>query len=308
MSEAEHDDSAPDASATEPYVAARTERQRIFVTPFLRGFFVCGPGRCCVFPKSSVGSLLLLVVLFQVVIVPFMLLMSGNTPLQIACMVLFGCGVVPALILSNSVDPGIVPSARIGTAMPQPQPYTCESGEVVTLPVCETCLIVRPARSSHHSTACVTRSDHHCSTTGAQVSARNMRFFTLSLFMMWLLLLFLSVSSIVVAATDKPAQKSSEAAGGSVRNSGLIFVAVLSGITCLALTGMLKAYLYDYAAKALTAKDCGSGSVQFVNRKARKAKCETLCDTLCTWPLVPPSIVAQLTDEELADAQGDYLV
>lgn len=263
--------------------------QKIYCQPFLSGyFFPCGKhGAMC--PRSAIASMLFLFSLFQVLFVPFVFFVEDTASRAVASALL--ALVYASILLGNSVDPGVIPAGIISRPVPRPHPFVTESGETVELKVCQVCMIVRPPRSSHHGSACIQIVDHKCGTTGMEVADRNIRFFVLSLFQMFLFLWFVAIRSTVQLVSS----------GGVL--GVLVFVAVLSTVAALALTVMLKMYLYDYVSKDLTQKDF-NGNTKFVDVDGphHQASCAVLERALCSWPLRIPSALAMMTDEEFEDA------
>lgn len=85
------------------------------------------------------------------------------------------------LVFAVGIDPGIVPPASVtGQPYDPDQEATIEyKGTTVTVPVCRTCLVPRPPKSSHCGFCdyCVEEYDHHCGVLGSCVAKRTFRFF-----------------------------------------------------------------------------------------------------------------------------------
>lgn len=80
-----------------------------------------------------------------------------------------------------SCDPGILRPAPAGAPLPSPAPEVADGRVVADAPkVCQSCYIVRPAKSSHCPTCnnCVAEYDHHCGVVGSCVAKRTIRWFT----------------------------------------------------------------------------------------------------------------------------------
>jgi len=109
------------------------------------------------------------------------------------------------LIVTGFTDPGIIPRSEKDAQMwrgncnpPKAQEINV-GGRIVQLKWCTTCKIFRPPRSFHCPICdnCVERFDHHCPWIGNCIGLRNYIYFTVFLWSLFFLCMFVLIMSIV---------------------------------------------------------------------------------------------------------------
>lgn len=107
------------------------------------------------------------------------------------------------MAIATFMDAGIIPRNRIRNPGINMDPrkkkrMIVHLGVLKKIAKCETCLIVKPYRSSHCPDCdnCILRFDHHCPWIGNCVGLRNYKFFFIFLVFMNILSLYLTAFSI----------------------------------------------------------------------------------------------------------------
>nr|CCM19087.1 hypothetical protein, conserved [Leishmania guyanensis] len=157
---------------------------------------------CCVVTAESwhavfVGApILFFATLFVTVVVP-----RGEW-LTYLFTAFFTATSVTCLILSVTLDPGIIPPASQSQQPAEPA-VVLVSGKPVVCKVCPTCHILRPPRSTHcqFCDVCVEEFDHHCSILGSCVGKRTFRFFGGFFIMTSFLALYVLIRSFITVVT-----------------------------------------------------------------------------------------------------------
>jgi hypothetical protein len=195
------------------------------------------------------------------------------------------------LILSNVIDPGIIPPARVGD--PIPRPVTIHINDVgdVELEVCRTCKILRPPRSSHCTTAdvCVRDYDHYCGVINSVVGMHTFRWFTWFMWAALALVWFIGIISIIKMAVVWDFKTLFDTNFGRFRIIGtILLVAFLGMATCWTL-GAGCIYC-QYAGTDLTLKDL-KGRKTFKNTQQAYWTCSNLWIRLCSCNHYPESVL-----------------
>ena len=206
----------------------------------------------------------------------------------IACLIATGSYAI--FFLSNFVDPGIVPPARVGD--PEAKPVTIFIPDVgeVELEVCRTCKIVRPPRSSHcRSSDCCQRDyDHYCGVINSVVAQKTFRWFAHFMNVTLLLVIFVFARTVYAVSKEFDYKELIDTGYGRFRLIGsyllLFFLAFASCWT--GLTGFI--YSCHYAAADLTLKDL-KGRKQFRNVKSTDWSLKSMWIRLCSCGYYPES-------------------
>ncbi|RNF11798.1 DHHC-type zinc finger family protein [Trypanosoma conorhini] len=138
-----------------------------------RSHLIC----CCVLSRDGANSLCLVVIMLVAVLVFMLGVVPRGEFYSYAVVSLLTAAAIACLVLSVTVDPGILLPLPHDPAR---QPETViVNGKEVLCKVCPTCHIVRPPRSTHCQFCdyCVEEFDHHCGVVGSCVAKRTFRFF-----------------------------------------------------------------------------------------------------------------------------------
>eukprot|EP00301_Raphidiophrys_heterophryoidea_P003568 c11605_g2_i1.p1 GENE.c11605_g2_i1~~c11605_g2_i1.p1 ORF type:complete len:295 (-),score=63.78 c11605_g2_i1:297-1181(-) len=188
-------------------------------------------------------------------------------------------------LLCACIDPGILPRGSKENNKENSTTLEVQEGDQkVVYKWCFTCNVWRPPRASHCSDCnnCVLEHDHHCPVIGTCIGVRNVKFFLLTIFFGFALVMFILVDTIVFFVTRHPSHQTQTLA--------LVFAVILGVLVGVPLAAFASFHFLMLLLSGQTTKEW----VKRIGVSERKTVCS--CERSRIFPRKPLILVANRGD------------